>query len=88
MVERKITWAEAARRSQAEASETRQKLVAADREWAAELNNAHQAELAHRQAAANALMQWSLQQQMINAATRPVTTNCNAFGSSVSCTSQ
>jgi hypothetical protein len=86
VVERKITLGEAARRSQAASADFQQNQAAANREWAADLNASHQAELAQRQAAADAMMQWSLQQQMINAATRPVVTNCNRFGSSVNCT--
>lgn len=87
VVERKITWAENSRRVQELASSARQKIAAADRQWVADLNVSHQAEMTRRQAAGAALMQWSQQQQLINAATRPVVTNCNRFGSSVNCTS-
>jgi hypothetical protein len=87
LVERKITRVEAVRRGQALSSEGRQKINLADREWAADLNAAHQAEMANRQAAANAMMQWSAQQQMINSMNRPRQTNCYGFGNSVNCTS-
>jgi hypothetical protein len=87
VVEQKITWAEAARRTQALSSALRQNIAAADRQWIGDLNASNQAEMAQRQAAGAALMQWSQQQQLINAATRPVVTNCNRFGSSVNCTS-
>jgi hypothetical protein len=63
------------------------KIAETDRQYVAGLEASHDAELARRQTAANALMQWSQQQQLINAATRPVTTNCTRFGSSVNCTS-
>jgi hypothetical protein len=86
LVERKITWGEWGRQGQAISSDTRQQLAAADRQWSAELKASHQAELAEREAAADALLQWSAQQQMINAINRPVVTNCNRFGSSVNCT--
>jgi len=56
IVERKITWAEAARRSQADLSDARQKIAAADQQWIADLNAANQAEMVNRQAAAAALI--------------------------------
>jgi type III secretory pathway component EscV len=87
LVERKITWGEWARQGQALLNNARQQLAAADRKWIAELNASHQAEMGQRQAAAAALLQWSAQQQLINAANRPVVTNCNRLGSSVNCTS-
>jgi hypothetical protein len=87
LIERKDTWGESARQSEAVLSDEREKIAAADHQWIAELNAANQAEMAQRQAAAAALLQWSAQQQMINAATRPVVTNCSRFGSSVNCTS-
>ena len=87
IVQRKITWAEGARRSQALSSEYRQNAAAADRQWQANLTASHNAELARRQTAGAALLQWSAQQQMINAANRPVMTNCSRFGNSVNCTS-
>lgn len=87
LVARKITWAEGARRGQALSIEIRQRGASADRQWIADLNASHQAEMAQRRAAANALAQWSAQQQMINAVNRPRQTNCTGFGNSVNCTS-
>ena len=87
LVERKITWAEAVRRGQSNSSDGRQKIALADHQWVADLNASHQAEMAQRQAAANAMMQWSAQQQMINVMNRPRQTNCYGFGNSVNCTS-
>lgn len=87
LVQRKITWGEASRRGQERLSDLRQKLATADRQWIADLNASHQAEMAQRQAAADALMQLSAQQQMINAMNRPRQTNCYGFGNSVNCTS-
>lgn len=88
LVQRKITWAESARRGQSRLGEMRQRLAEADRQWITDLNASHQAEMAQRQAAANALMQMSAQQQMINAMNRPVVTNCFRTGGFVNCTSQ
>jgi hypothetical protein len=52
IVDRKITWAEAARRSQALSSDVRQKIKVADLQWIAHLNPFHQADMAQLQAAA------------------------------------
>lgn len=41
LVERKMTWAESARREQAILVELRQKAADADRQWAADLNTSH-----------------------------------------------
>jgi hypothetical protein len=87
LIERKDTWGGSARQSEALLSDERDRIAAADRQWIADLNASHQAEMAQRQAAAAALMQWSAQQQMINAINRPVVTTCNRFGSSVNCIS-
>jgi hypothetical protein len=99
LVERKITWGEFARRVQALSTDFRQKTAAADRQLVADLNASSQAEMAQRQAAGAALMQWSAQQQMINAINRPVVpvyqmpvqqpmrlqTNCTTIGNITSC---
>jgi hypothetical protein len=52
VVERKITWAEAARRSQTLSSDVRQKIKVADLQWIAHMNPFHQADMAQLQAAA------------------------------------
>jgi hypothetical protein len=65
----------------------RKQTAAADQQWIANLKAENQEELAQRQAAAAALLQWSQQQQVINAINRPVVTNCNRFGATVNCTS-
>lgn len=58
-----------------------------------QLNLAHQYELTQRQIAAQALQAWAYQQQvlynqqqLLNAATRPITTNCRYIGNSLHCT--
>jgi hypothetical protein len=71
VVERKVTWAEAARRSQMLSGDLRQKITAADLQWIAELNPFHQADMAQLQAAAAQ----SEQQERIKEATRPAVTN-------------
>jgi len=76
-------------------SDEQQSLAAANRKWVADLNASHQTEMSQRQAAAAALVQWSAQQQMINALNRPVIvtppaptqTHCTVMGNFVDCTS-
>ena len=50
-----------------------------------QLASAHAQEMQQRQAAALALQQYSLQQQLINNMNRPTTTHCNAFGNTLNC---
>jgi hypothetical protein len=98
LVERKITWAEGARRGEENVNDLRRQIEAANQRLSAQLNASSQAEMAQRQAAAAAIMQWSAQQQMINAMNRPVIvapapaapvyTTCNQLGSFVNCTSR
>lgn len=52
VVERTITWADAARRSQSLWSDIRQQITAADLQWIGDLNPFHQPTMAQRQAAA------------------------------------
>jgi hypothetical protein len=66
-------------------AETQAAILAEDRRVVSELKQDHQAELAQRQRAAEAMAAWAQTQEMINAANRPVITNCNAFGNSVNC---
>ena len=71
VVERRVTWAEAARRSQMLSGDLRQRITAADLQWIADLNPFHQADMAQLQAAAAQ----SEQQERIKEATRPAVTN-------------
>lgn len=52
VVERQVTWAEAARRAQVLSSDVRQKVAAADLEWAADVIPFHQPDMAQLRAAA------------------------------------
>jgi phage terminase Nu1 subunit (DNA packaging protein) len=64
-------------------------LQAEERRIVSGLERSHEAELARRQAAAQAIAQWAQTQQVINAMNRPVTTNCTNLGSGiVNCVSQ
>ena len=70
------------------------RMVQADMQISAQLQNQHQLEIEQRQRAAAAMQQWSYQQQVlanqraaINAANQPRMINCNYFGTSATCTS-
>jgi hypothetical protein len=52
VVERQVTWAEAARRAQALSGDARQKVAAADLEWTADIIPFHQPDMAQLRAAA------------------------------------
>jgi hypothetical protein len=71
IVERRVTWADAARRSQALSGELQQEIAAADLQWIVDLNPFHQADMAQLQAAAAQ----SRQRQMIDTAPGAVVTN-------------
>jgi hypothetical protein len=64
-----------------------EKFTALAQEVQAGLQASHSEELASRQAAAQALQQWSIQQQMLNQMNRPTQTNCTWLGSTLNCTS-
>lgn len=94
LLQRKITYGEANRKSSALANDFIARYQGALAELDRELQASHQAELAHRQAAGQALLQWSAQQQalqqnqqLINTINRPVMTNCTRMGNTVNCTS-
>jgi hypothetical protein len=85
LTQQKMTWGDYVRRARDRSTETQAALLAEDRSVVSGLQQEHQAEIAQRQRAAEALSAWAQTQQMINAANRPITTNCNAFGSMVNC---
>jgi len=70
VIKHEISWGEAARTYQTENNEIQKRVLAAAQELDSNLNESHQAELAQRQAALDALAQWAQQQQMINAFNR------------------
>lgn len=65
LIQRKITWGEYNKRHMALVDEYKIKAQAFDDQLVRELSASHQAELAQRQAALNALSQWSYQQQVL-----------------------
>ena len=81
-----VTWGEYIARTKNILAELQTKYVAALQKIQTNLEASHQQELAQRQAAANAMLQYYQNQQLLNAISRPVTTNCNRFGSMVNCT--
>ena len=88
LTQRKLSWGEYVHRWRDRVAETREAIEAADHQVVAELKEEHQAEIAQRQRAAEALAQWARTQELINAANRPVVTNCSGFGNMVNCVSR
>lgn len=87
LAQRQISWGEYLHRARDRAVETRAALQAANREVMSELRREDEAERERRQRAAEALAAWAQTQEMINAANRPVITNCSGFGAMVNCVS-
>jgi vacuolar-type H+-ATPase subunit E/Vma4 len=86
LAQQQVTWGEYIARTKNLSAEVQTKSLAALQNIQANLEASHQQELAQRQAAATAMAQYYQNQQLINAVSRPVTTNCNRFGSMVNCT--
>jgi hypothetical protein len=89
LVQRKMAWGDRVRRGRDRLVATQAELSAEGQRITAGLEQQHEAELARRQAALDALARWAQTQQVINAMNRPVMTNCMSLGSDmVNCTSQ
>lgn len=89
LVKRKTTWGKALQKVQQYALEGQQKLAVAGQQMQSGFQAMHQSELSQRQAASDRLMQWSLEQQRINAMTQPSPSrsiNCRKFGDGFNCT--
>ena len=87
-VQRKLSWGERVRRARDRVLATQTELQAEEQRITAGLERSHEAELARRQRALDALAQWAQTQQVINAMKRPVVTNCSQVGSFTNCVSQ
>jgi len=88
LIQKKQSWGAHVRRVRDATIEGTAEVQAEERRIVAGLQQSHEAELAQRQRAAEALSQWAQTQQVINAMNHPVITNCNAFGSMVNCVSR
>jgi hypothetical protein len=88
LVQRKMPWGELTKRRRDRVLAAQTELQAEGQRITAGLERQHENELARRQAAAEALARWSQTQQMIDAANRPVITNCTRFGGSTNCVSR
>ena len=88
LTQQKMTWGDYVRRGRDRATETQAAIQAEDRRIVSGLQQEHQAEIEQHQRAAEALASWAQTQEMINAANRPVFTNCNALGGMVNCVSR
>jgi hypothetical protein len=87
-VQRKMSWGERVKRARDRLIGLQASLEAEQQRIIAGLERSHEAELARRQAATNAISQWAQTQQVINAMNRPVFTNCTGMGSMVNCISR
>lgn len=85
LVKRQITWGQAAQEDQRIVAEMMPQFAAASVQIKRDLDNAHQTELAQRQAESDAMMQWYMQQEMIRAMNRPQRTRCHTHGSHTDC---
>ena len=85
LIQQQTTWGAYARQVKANQEELRAKLVSEGQRIDAGLQKSHEAELARRQAAANAIAQFVETAAEINALSRPIVTNCNAYGNSATC---
>jgi hypothetical protein len=88
LAQRKISWGDFVRRGRDRSIETQAATQAAEQQIVSGLQREHHAEIEERRRAAEALAEWAQTQQIINAANRPVVTNCNASANLVSCVSQ
>jgi hypothetical protein len=82
----KTTWGEFNQTRDVAKAAGAQKLQEAEARIHGGLEHDHEAEMAQRQRAVNAMAEWSAQQQAIQAANQPRTTNCNFIGNSANCT--
>jgi hypothetical protein len=87
-IQRKLSWGDRVKRGRDRAIATQEALQAEGQRVVSGLQQEHEAEIAQRQRAAEALAQWAQTQELINAANRPVITSCNAFGNTVNCMSR
>lgn len=85
LVQKRTTWGEYTRQVKSIVEETRGRLAAEGQRIDANLEQSHEAELARRQAAINAIAQFAETEIAIAALNRPVVTTCNAYGNSATC---
>lgn len=85
LIQGKLTWGEYMQHLKVLNDDTRQRLLEEGQRMNARLQQSHEAELARRQAAAQAFAQYMQTQQAINAASRPVITNCTSAGDTATC---
>ena len=88
LIQRKISWGDYVRHAKENGLEMQREIIAEGQRIDAGLQQSHEAELARRQAAANAMVQFSQNQQLINSLNRPTTTNCVGFGNMMNCHTQ
>jgi len=85
LIQRKVTWGDFIRQLKSISLEAQRELTDEGQRIKSNLQRSHEAELAQRQAAANALAQFAQTQALINSMNRPVMTNCTGVGNTVNC---
>jgi len=88
VTQRKLSWGDYLHRARDRSTQLQAQIQTEDRRVVGELKEEHNAEIAQRQRAAEALAAWAQTQELINAANRPVITNCSSFGNTVNCMSR
>jgi hypothetical protein len=88
LIQRKMSWGERVRRGRDRLLSLQTALTVEGQRITDGLERQHENELARRQAAFDALARWAQTQQVINAMSRPVITNCTQLGNFTNCTSQ
>lgn len=91
LLQRKQSWGDHLRRVNGYIADARIQITQEEQRIVAGLNRSNEAELARRQAATNAMMQYYETQQIINSMNRPVLTNCTGantlVGTQINCVS-
>jgi hypothetical protein len=85
LIKKQTTWGAYMRQLKAIHEDLRAQLIPEGKRIDANLERSHEAELARRQAAANAIAQFVQTAAEINALSRPVVTTCSAYGNSATC---
>jgi CRISPR/Cas system CMR-associated protein Cmr5 small subunit len=87
LIQKKQSWGQHVSRVRNALVEGSAQMQAEGQRIIAGLSQSHEAELARRQAAFDALARYAQTQQILDVMKRPVTTNCNQFGSMINCVS-
>lgn len=87
LVNKKVTWGQYLQSEQHLETDLKAKIAAEMGRIQGEMQQSYAAEMQQRQAALQSMSNYLQNQQMINALSRPVYTNCSTFGSTTNCMS-